>query len=846
MSDISDFVDSQKILYELKGTRRRTPIPPDGFKEARQLNDVEFNKLNEIPFIRLLGGKEPLSNVSFRYELYKRNWNRQMNAINAVLLKTNRFKFRTLRTFLNEKNQLQDLLTTALLNLGSNISNHDRLLNNLCKYLREDGKICLVKINPNICFNIQKVIKRIEDSIAFKLYDLNNNTKKTSNKNNKRRKYRMNRMKSKRKLINADKSTTKLELEQFDDIEAIEKYEESEEGEEETEEELEEELEKEEEEEEEEENEKDELINLDLNNEFDLLPSKLEKDSKYIDTEDMLQTFKSNDIKLVVLIQNADAMNSILIEQTLELLHKYNNISKVCCVIGISTPFIIFQEKIPKLLIGKLKSKTFSIDNSNEAINQIMEDLLLNINETYNSLIFDPKLVLKFLYRRNVMSIQQFNNYMKMIYMRHYFSQPLSLFWTNDFSKINLKSIYFEIFRTLPSVIENSDEIGEEYLNGIINNDVSKIGNLLRENLNKLINWRYEFRNLIDFLNFLQASISDGKKIWNNNLELFQLLFEKYYELRDLEDNWNYENDNNDNNLEFDKSPKKKNNRHKRKNQFLKSKISSDILLQFLDPLFDKLLNLKQENLKLFYIYLKTDQQYNFINKLTKFPNTCPTIKSTITNLIKIIKIALRDQICDLDLDYQAFREICVVRDDTILKIHDGFEPSIRENCLKNLDDPSKLLFNSKHWKINNDNNNNNEIKDEKEEIKKLDYKMFHFIEPILCEMYRIFKETGVNVNVYDFYQVFKNNFLRRKEIISVMKLKLEKNENEIKEDDIKKLKDILIKVENGLNNNDEKEWDKLTLSWFLKSLSEFEILGLLRESNNKSQSIEKVIWRGI
>lgn len=802
MSGIDDFIDSQKIIYELKPSReRRVPTPPNGCKEGKQLNDNEYVKIGEIPFVKLLGGKEPLRNVKIRHELYKKNWDRQMHAINAVLSKTDRFKFRSLRGFLSVKNdeQFDDRLTTALLNLGSNISNHDRLLNNVCRYLREDEDICLVRINPNVCFNIQRIIKRIEDTVACKVHDIvsgnSNNRRGMRNNRNKRRKRQIgddgNGGRKRRRILEANGDTIiKIEDEEDEDYEKLlddDRVTESDSDDE-----------------------------IGLNNDFDLLPRKIEKD-KYVDLEDLLQVLKKADIRMVVLIQNADGMSSNLIEQTLMVLHRYSLISKVYAMIGISTPFIIFQEKVSKLMIGKLKTKTFAIDNSNEAINQIMEDLLLNINETYNSLIFDPQLVLKFLHKRDVMSIQQFNNYMKLIYMRHYFNQPLSVFWTNDFSKIDLNSIYFKIFKILPSVIENSSEMDKKYLTGIIDNDFKVIGELLRINLNKLINWRFNFRNLIDFLNFAQASILYDK-IWFNNLELFQMLFEKYYELRDSEEVWN-----------------------SRKSD---DRIDASMLTNFMNEIWKTMLHKPIDEMESFFEQLCNDEQFNFITKHAKFPSNTIKTKTDVKILIESIQNSLRDQVIELDLDNQAFREICVVRDDVVLNIHDAFEPCLRENCLKNLDEPGKVLFNSRHWV----EASNEDVEAKEDELVKIDKKMYYIIEPILCEMYRIFKETGVVINVYDFYQVFKNSIMSKVELIKLMKLKLRDSKfTEIyKSKEIDTLNKILDTVSDELESGKETEWDKLTLSWFLKSVSEFQILGLLKEGTTKSQSVEKVIWRGI
>ena len=230
--------------------------------------------------------------------------------------------------------------------------------------------------------------------------------------------------------------------------------------------------------------------------------------------------------------------------------------------------------------------------------------------------------------------------------------------------------------------------------------------------------------------------------------------------------------------------------------------------------------------------------------------------------LIMSIRMALREQIIDLDLDSQAFREICVVREDTILKIHDGFEPCLRENCLANLDEPGKSLFDSLHWV-------NPVIKTEKEEVdeleiiegidtdkdkeyeyeyenKVLDVQMFKVMEPVICEMYRILKETGVTTNIYDFYQVFKSSIIMKEKVVKILNKKLLLGKDKFKEEEFDELRQIL----NAIGRDDDAEgrdaWDKVTLAWFLKSLAEFQMLGLIREGGSKSQSLEKVIWRGI
>lgn len=104
-------------------------------------------------------------------------------------------------------------------------------------------------------------------------------------------------------------------------------------------------------------------------------------------------------------------------------------------------------------------------------------------------------------------------------------------------------------------------------------------------------------------------------------------------------------------------------------------------------------------------------------------------------------------------------------------------------------------------------------------------------------------------MNVYDFYQVFKNSIVSRRELITLMREKMMSGEHVkgLKHEEIEKLLEILDKIEVELEGGEvEEEWDKMLLSWFLKSISEFQMLGLLKEGKNKSQSVEKSLWRGI
>ncbi|GMM29312.1 hypothetical protein DAMA08_020280 [Martiniozyma asiatica (nom. inval.)] len=834
----NSFSDSQKIIYELK--------PRKGTKKH----------LNEIPFVRLLGGREPSGNVEMRYNLYTRNWERQLRSIESVLDKNDRFKFRNLKKFLNGEDdqskksywKRDDRLITGLLHFGSNIANHGRLLKNVCDYIQDESdgeRVCLIKINASTCTQMDHVIKTIEDEVMKRVQELESS-----------------RGKVKRRRVN---KVNRLDLgfsedEDDDDEEEINDDEEEEE-----------------EEEEDEEDSRSHVVKSEIDsslrfmgkrevdNEFqavgvkvesnlslgrrtrsafkkedsigaeektelalplgkkleksaekeqdDEYSHKLSRGSKFIDLDDLMDDLRASGVKIILLIENADAMNTDIISRILKLLWNYSKSQHVSCIIGISTPFLIFQEKIPKMLLKILKTQRFQIDNSNEAINQIMEDLLLNINETYSSLIFEPKLVLEFLKDKEEISIQQFYNYMKSIYMRHYFSEPMSIFWTNDFSGIDLSKEYFEVFKKLPSIMKDGEKLEDEFLQGILSDSPNIVGKYLRINLNKLINWRFNFRNLIDFLNFIQAFLTFDK-IWNNNLDLFQMIFGPYYQSKkQMEDNLEILTFNN-NKLKLGDSPFSK-------------------IFKFLNPLWESLESMEDDQLENLIGQLKEDDQFLFITSHSEFPDNLITALE-INQFIKCVNESLINQVIELDLTNQPFREICVIDSSMSPLLKQWFNPQIRDVTMDVLDSSHKLLFNEKYWKFGKGG---------------LDWELFKIFEPSVCELYRSYKDAGVVVNVYDFYQVFKENVIDKKRFINLLIEKLtnggtlegfEFGERKICIEDLK------LMYEQFENNSKSELWDKMILSWFLRNVHELEILGLLNEGKNKSMSLEKVVWKGI
>lgn len=799
MRSFDDFEESQKIVYELKPRASEA----DKVKEQNEDEYYPYDKSSlyyqegiptnetDIPFIRLLKGKEPICNMKRRYELYQKNWSRQLSIINGILMNSDREKLQQVKQFVednihrtNDCNVAKTFLgdstmgdeknwkvPCAFLNLGSNISNHARLLDQVYEYLSQDKKNVVVRINTALCTSIRKCMKMISYRIVVQLH-----------------------------------------------------YQDMQDGFE---------------------SEDDTALNSDgegnaFLNKIHHLNFRSKAYRNLPDVEELVQRLADEGKCLIVLIEDADSLPTDTMTRLLSILwYSSSSTRNVSTLIGISTPLSIFQEKISRLVLNILNPQSFNIDNSNEAIENIMENLLLNINDTYNSLIFEPRLVLHFLKMKSSMGISQFYDTMKLIYMNHYFSQPLSILWTDDFSSIKLTKEYFDIFKRLPSLrnlsngdLERNNSITRKIVDetqislykSILEDDDSGVGSFLRLNLNRLINWRFNLKNLIDFLNFMQTYFYD-LKLWKNNLALFQLIFENY----------DYENPyNNMSNFDFLKPIylNMKNIELKIFNKFL-DMVHDDEQFQFLFRKKNMEDNdtMTHEEIKEGHGKVNTNNADEFFENLHHLKDHKDVQKFT-----KYLNEKLIEHLDELNMDHQPFKEICCIGMNVTDVLKNAFNPSIRDVEFNALLNSREYLLNSVHTDIDKIDNSDPEMK------------LYKLFEPSMIELYRVYREAGVVINVYDFYQVFTNSITDRERICELLIEVVNGSKMADKEDrnTIRKLEEMIEKWKTEGKDAECEEWNKLTLCWFLEQFAELEIKGMLKEGRGTSGGLEKLIWKDI
>ncbi|KAH3665864.1 hypothetical protein OGAPHI_004052 [Ogataea philodendri] len=695
-----DFMDSQKVVYELAGDALQTDEPsvPVFYTEGVPTNA-------EIPFVRLLNGNEPEENQHRRYELFCANWSKQHASISRILAAADEHMFVELDQFFRVQDTPTVFLgqprnvSTALLNLGPNISNHSLLLDKVWTHLdREIANAIVVRLSSKVCSTVSFTMKILATQITRGL--------KTE----------------------LDQAADEAEAESDAD---------------------------------------DAMSDADED----------ETQSRVFDMDSLMEKVYAKEKILIVMVEDADSFPTAILTPLVKLMWDYNNAYDwaIKLVIGMSTPFEIFQEKLPKLTVRYLQPKYFEIDNSDTAVTHIMEELLFNIHDPYNSLIFDPKLVLEFLKLKSRVSTAQFINSIKIIYMGHYFSQPLSVMWTNDFTKTKLNSYVFDVFKRLPSVRSYSQYLDKEsaqhFHKLLLTDNDEDLGKLLRTSINKLILWRYEMKTFFDLLNFMQEYFLESS-VWTQNLDLFRLTFQ---------------------NVHLDDPDKNLDN------------------FEFLQPLWQGISKASLHDINSFVKTVMEDEDFGPIfqeSQLWKLSS-----KTEVSKLVSTLNNAFLQHLEDLDLNKIPFREICCVDLSAMDLLSNSFNPKIRETCIDSLLNSQNYLFNTMH-----------------SDLKQLhpehpDIKLYKLLEPSVIELFKLSREAGVVSNVYDFYQVFKSS-LPREQLEPVLQERTRQTGIQIEWTDL--------------------NWDKMTLSWFLKSLAELQTLGFVREVKNKSDTLEKLIWKDL
>ncbi|CDK28442.1 unnamed protein product [Kuraishia capsulata CBS 1993] len=168
-SYLNDFEDAQKSVYMLEPARKKLKKGvPNHVETLKAYHSEElFDPENTSVFPRLLGGAESQDICDKRYKKFRSSWAYQQQKIDAVLLQESEGFYDQLRKFLVHGFSNHDFeikkLKTALLYMGSNISNHSRTIDDFCDFLKtKENKVVISRISsrncPSLIFAIGQII----------------------------------------------------------------------------------------------------------------------------------------------------------------------------------------------------------------------------------------------------------------------------------------------------------------------------------------------------------------------------------------------------------------------------------------------------------------------------------------------------------------------------------------------------------------------------------------------------------------------------------------------------------------------------------------------------------------
>jgi origin recognition complex subunit 3 len=490
-------------------------------------------------------------------------------------------------------------------------------------------------------------------------------------------------------------------------------------------------------------------------------------------------------IKVILVIQDSNSVSNLVLNQIIKLIHSYCQTIPFKVIMGLSTNNISnwinnnFNSEI-RMLTNGFKFKC--MDNSNLGF-RILDDLFLTYNREENHLplfLLDSKLstILLNRFENSNNSIDALISQIKLCYMIHFYQSPLSVLIENTIDiDIKENSQYLDAIKKLPSFKKH---IEYELYNEDKNNETGyaeKIVDLLSKDeviISKFYQSKWNFNQYKQIIINVINIIDDLQEILD--IVSFQPKFTVY----DLIIN----------------------------GKFLNSGLLNSIFKaigELTDIQIVKLIeNLTYliQNGKL-VIDVEDDQTGEPIvdTNLQQFIKMLPEVKHN-KDFIKHLQHYLNSEYLFKSIDQYLFHEIFTLKGG---ELHQTTKlPENIENIMINLIRPNLRLSIEQGL-----DNANSYLKNELITTHKFK------VQPTLTELFKVYKEAPVTINIYDFYTTFRQS--------------LNKPE-----------------IENAIQQQfDESEWNKVTYGWFIQNCFELMMMGFLKEKP-KGDVLEKSTWIGV
>ncbi|KAI5953133.1 ORC3 [Candida jiufengensis] len=474
---------------------------------------------------------------------------------------------------------------------------------------------------------------------------------------------------------------------------------------------------------------------------------------------------KSNkDCKLVIVVEDTNLFNHQVLNQLIKILQSsIDEISiKLLLALNCETVSSWINNNLRNEIRLNLNGYKFKSNNNKSLGYIILNNLFLTPElDNSNPLLIEKKLSIILLnrYENSNNSIDSLISIIKLCYMIYFYSSPLSIL----ISKFDKSPIYLDGLRKLPSFknhIELKAKQKDPIVKDLITSD-TKLIHLFNQSKNQYQKHKLSIMNSINIVYNIDPFKSKEK------FQLYQLLIN---------------------------------------NKLLNSKYFHEVinisnysptqLIKLVNEIFtnttEKIGDIKDKYL----IELK-----NEINKLTI--TTTTTIDKTVLNTC--IEEYFKNPILITPLNYMIFNEIFsmnggIIKNKYLLQENYNnlalnlLRPNLRQTIEQSLDNFEIYLNNPL---IN------------KTTLPNTDSITSNIKTPLLCLLFKLYKEAPASINLNDFYQAFASQLNKPTTIKS------------------------------------EEEWSKINYSWFIENCYELMHLGIV-QFKRVNEHLEKAIWKGV
>ncbi|KAK6455849.1 origin recognition complex subunit 3 N-terminus-domain-containing protein [Scheffersomyces xylosifermentans] len=476
----------------------------------------------------------------------------------------------------------------------------------------------------------------------------------------------------------------------------------------------------------------------------------------------------------VIILQDANSVSNHVLNQLVRLLHAYSAEIPLRLILGLSS------ENTSTWINNNLNNESRTLidgykfkSNDNVDLGFVLLDKLFLCNNN-PSILLDPKLttiMLNRFYNSNN-SIDALIAEIKLIYMIYFYQQPLSILLTEE---IPDDAVYIEALRKLPSfkrhiemkVYEKEDSEVRKLLT-----DDNPIKNLFKTTRTEFKLYQLTILNVITVVNELQRIIPDTS-FRKKTFDLYNLVTS-----------------------------------NKLVNSVFLNEIFKGINKFLSRGDIEKLIIELDRQTTEIYEDAQDEQLAELKASLLKSKNAADLSSS----LNSVLQNYFKNNLLHNSIDNMLFHEIFTMNGGTITQtppplFEENYEnlminlvrPNLRSTLEQGLDDCTAYLHNP----LVRDNDSTK--------------KPMH---PTLTQLFKVYKEAPVNINIYDFYVAFKQS-LDREQVKTI------------------------IKASDKYDLDKEEHWEKLTYAWFIQNCFELMTVGLLKEKP-KGDYLEKAIWKGV